>query len=647
MRLIRLALKDFKGVHDFTLDTHGRDVSVFGENRTGKTTLFDAFLWVLFDKDSANRKDFEIKTLTPSGEALHNLDHDVEVVLEQNGKTMTLRKVYSEKYTKKRGSAQQEFSGHTTDYYVNSVPVGKREYDDQIKAIANEDIFRLLTNPLYFNENLHWKARRNLLVEVCGNISDEDVIASDKELARLPEILGDYSQEQRKAIIQGKRKEINDELEKLPTRIDEATRSLADITDIDPATLPGEISAQKSLIRAKNEELSRIKSGGEIAEKTKAIRIIESELLDILRKDREGIEEQIAAKKRELSDINGKASRLRADASAIEYGLSRLPARVTANGTIRESLLQEYNAINVRQFTCSQETVCPACDRPLDEEKLQAARDKALEGFNLKRAQDLEANRARGFALKEDTEKLAKEIADLTDKVNLAKHDLAVEEASVAMIQQEIDELRRESLNHTGGEAYVAKSDEKKALEFAIEQLKADNTEAIAGVQQEITNLNATLDGLMKSQAAITNNQTTEKRIVQLKEQERTLAAEFERLEGELCLCDQFTRVKVNMLNERINSRFKLARFRMFEEQINGGLAECCETTFGGVPYSSLNHEAQINIGLDIISTLIEHYGFSAPVFVDNAEAVTRLIDIPAQMIRLVVSADDKALRVA
>lgn len=179
MRLISLSLNNFKGIRNFTLDAQGEDVSVYGDNATGKTTLSDAFMWLLFDKDSANRKDFEIKTLGPDGKPEHGLDHSVEAVLElEDGSHLALKKVFKEKWTKKRGSATAEFTGHTTDHFIDGVPVKKGEYDARIANIASEDIFKLLTSPTYFNEHLHWQDRREILLQVCGDISDGDVLDS-------------------------------------------------------------------------------------------------------------------------------------------------------------------------------------------------------------------------------------------------------------------------------------------------------------------------------------------------------------------------------------------------------------------------------------------------------------------------------------
>jgi len=78
LRLSKLTMRNFKGVKDFTLESpSGSSLFVYGANRAGKTTVADAVSWLLFGKDSAGQAQFEIKTLTETGEALHNLEHEV------------------------------------------------------------------------------------------------------------------------------------------------------------------------------------------------------------------------------------------------------------------------------------------------------------------------------------------------------------------------------------------------------------------------------------------------------------------------------------------------------------------------------------------------------------------------------------------
>jgi DNA repair exonuclease SbcCD ATPase subunit len=232
LTLTRLSLKNFKGVRNFVIEMNGQNVRIFGDNATGKTTLFDSFIWLLFDKDSQNKKDFAIKTLV-EGKELHGLDHEVEATFDFNGKSLTLRKVYAEKWTKKRGSATAEFSGHTTDYFIDGVPSKKNEYAAKVDSIIKEDIFKLLTSPSYFNEQVKWQDRRKTLLDICGDITTDEVISSNTELYRLQEILNGRSIEDHRKVIAARRTEINKELEKIPVRIDEIQRTLPQLDGIE------------------------------------------------------------------------------------------------------------------------------------------------------------------------------------------------------------------------------------------------------------------------------------------------------------------------------------------------------------------------------------------------------------------------------
>lgn len=172
MKLNRLTLRNFKGCRDLTLDFQGRDTSIYGANGTGKTSIADAFSWLLFGKDSKDQANFDIKTLDENNNPLPGLDHEVEAEMDMGDRTITLKKSYKEVWTKKRGEAAKTFTGHTTDHFLNGVPVQKKEYDAAIADIAPESLFKLLTNPRYFNDQLHWQDRRKMLLDVCGDVSD-------------------------------------------------------------------------------------------------------------------------------------------------------------------------------------------------------------------------------------------------------------------------------------------------------------------------------------------------------------------------------------------------------------------------------------------------------------------------------------------
>jgi DNA repair exonuclease SbcCD ATPase subunit len=646
MKLLKLSLRNFKGTKSFTLDTRGGNVAVFGDNATGKTTLFDAFIWLLFDKDSANSKDFGIKSLDARGAVLHGLEHEVEGTFSVNGQTLTLRKVYAEQWTKKRGSAEKTFTGNTAEYFIDGVPAKKNEFTARIAEIVDEGAFKLLTSPTYFNEQLHWQDRRKILLEVCGDISDAEVVASDKALARLPGILGNRKLEDHRKVIVARRSEINRELERIPVRIDEAERGLPDATGIDPAQVQAEIAKARAEQNELRQELARVENGGEIAEQRRRLAEIETELIRTTNQYRAGVADKVQAKQAESGKINHEIAMLDAETASVKHSLRIIASDKETNESAIKLKREAWGVLNAQQFSFEQSETCPTCGQYLPREQLEEAREKALAEFNQSKAEELARISAEGKQLKSTLERLNAEECGATSRLDGIGRKIADLAAQRDKLQSEITDLTAKSQTYASDPAYIAKTQEKAAIEGAIAKLQTGSQ----GRAKEIADMIARKDNVASfgelTLLKIKTRKDGEARISELKAQEKALAAEYERLENELYLSEQFIRTKVKLLEDKINARFSLARFKMFEEQINGGLAETCQTTLNGVPYSDLNHGAKLNVGLDIIGALIDHYGLSAPVFVDNAEAVTRLLEIPAQTIKLVVSEPDKVLRV-
>ena len=206
MKIKKLGLRNFKGIKSLDIDMNCSDMSIFGNNATGKTTVYDAFLWLLFGKDSQNKKDFAIKPFDKTGKEVSGIDNEVSATLIIAGKEVEIKRVYVENYTKKRGAVEAEFTGNTTNYFVNEVPKKQKEFDEYIKSICDENIFKILTSPTYFNEQLTWKEKREILLQICGDVSNEDIIKNNPEFSELSEILKDNSVSEHIKIISSRKR---------------------------------------------------------------------------------------------------------------------------------------------------------------------------------------------------------------------------------------------------------------------------------------------------------------------------------------------------------------------------------------------------------------------------------------------------------
>ncbi|MGM0882556.1 MAG: AAA family ATPase [Bacillota bacterium] len=641
--LISLALSYFKGLISFKLEADGRDLDVYGDNAAGKTTLFDGFSYLLFDKDSRDKAQPEkwIKTLDASGQAIHQLEHEVEGVLLINGQRRTLRKVFSEKWTKKRGAATAEFTGHSTEYFIDGAPLKKSDYEAEIAAFIDEKTFKLLTNPTYFNEQFDKNERRKLLLEVCGDLSDEDVIASNPDLAALPSFMEGRTLDRHREKIKADQKRINDELKEIPVRISEIQRTMPAINGADVKTVLVQLDALRSRITGKEEELSRIQSGGEIAVKENRKRELQGELLQLKNSIQSGSLDKVGAQRKAVSQIQSRQAGIESEISKANRQVSANNHIISEKNTERERLRERWIVVDTEILDhVHQDDNCPTCGQVLPADQIHAAFQKAVENFNRSKSERLETIGKAGRAAKEEVERLTKDNEQLAASLVELNKTFESLSAEIAAASAKLNNLEAGIQDVDTDPAYISKQQEIAAIDREIVSLRSASVGALETARLELSNMRTEAEKLERERAAFDATEKGRERIAVLKDQEKILAKQYEELERQLFLTDEFIRTKVNLLESKINSMFRNVRFKLFETQVNGAINETCETLYGPnqVPYSGgLNRAAQLNSGLDIIETLSRHYKVSAPIFIDNAEAVTELVKTTGQQIRLIV----------
>src|SRR5690625_1965082 len=656
IKLSKLKLRNFKGIRDLEIDFNGNDTRVYGDNGTGKTTVFDAFVWLLFNKDSNNRTDFEIKTME-NDKVIHHLDHEVEATLLVDNKELNLKKVFREKWTKPRGQLDHVFGGHETKYYIDGVPSKKKEYDETIADIIDEDVFKLLTNPNEFNVNLHWTKRRELLLEIAGDITDEDVIKSNKDLSKLLDILNGRSIEDLKKVIAEKRKEINDRIKEIPTRIDEINRNIPDLSNLKESDINTQLEQLNAEIDAKNEQINSIKNGSETNELKRKISDIELQISNVKNKHEQNEQNELHKLKMRLQEEESNHQILQGDVKHHMQRKNSNDEQIKSYERQMNNLRDEYkrnqelfNEINAQEFQHDDECICPTCKQDLPVEQV----DAAIAKFNENKAEKLAKIKERkeeineeGITLKEKVAKLRTENESIQVEIERITVIGKKKVEEIDLLKKKIEKAESEVTPVEENEQYIKLNEQKQSLEQQIIELEHSVENKVSKVQEELNALKENQLSLQAELAKFVQAEHSKKRITELENEERSLAADFEELEHQLYLTEEFTRRKVEMLTDNINNKFKFARFKLFEEQINGGLNEVCVVIGkNGESYENINNAYKINVSLDIINTLSKHYGVQAPIFVDNAESVTRLIDIDAQVISLVVSEQDKELRV-
>ena len=638
MKLTKLELLNFKGLKAFTIHFNG-DVIIRGDNATGKTTVFDSVCWLLFGKDSLDRADFEIKTLD-RGEPIHKVNHEVTgtFTLDEGG-TVELKRVYREKYSSPRGG-EVTMTGHTTDYFVDGVPKKEKEYKEIVNSLVDENIFKLITNPLYFNETYSWQNRRKLLLEMCGDISDEDVIAEYSELKALTDILSGHSVDDHRKVVAAKKSAINKELDMIPVRIDEALRGKPTI-DTPRDVLIQEISLATTTIETLEADKALLVNGHAVVDTRAELRDVQRRLMARESELQMEYKKQSALKSNEYDMVVSELNNLSSKVESTKHRLDTSNRDIQRIESVINELMHQRQQVNEDAFVMDIDENCPTCGQKLPAEQIQAAREKAETNFNLRKSKRLEEINQSIELKQQDIENIKKRDASL-EPIETLETLIKAKELVKQTITDEIGQLTAPVLDDDS--IYADLKAEEFMLQMKLDESNTDHSEEIADIDKRIATTKEHRFNLETELNKYEEAKRIDTRVAELESQQAELAAEKSKLDEASYLMDEFVKAKVSMLEDVINSRFKLARFKMFNVMLNGNVEECCETTYKGVPYRSMNNAARINVGLDIINALTSYFKVNAPVFIDNAEAVTEFVPVNSQTIKLIVDESEPQL---
>ncbi|RUP38240.1 MAG: hypothetical protein EKK63_12735 [Acinetobacter sp.] len=636
IELRRLTLLNFKGVRNLTIDFDKYITRISGDNGTGKSTIFDAFTWLLFDKNSSDEKSFNIKTLDANNNPIHRLEHEVTGEILVDEVRYELKKLFKEKWTKPKGQLEPVFSGHETEYFFNGVPLTQRNYNAKVDSLLSEGIAKLITNPLYFN-TIKWQDRRGVLAKMAGVISDIEIAGENHEFLNLIQLLKNKTIDELKKEIASKKSKIKEELDYIPAKIEEADRNKPQAEDY---------TALQKEIDTKNEAISKIETeidNGAIAYRTKL------DDYNLKQREKNELENKLNQQRFKDSQVNGQKKmetrtllqNAKMELSNLENTLVRhqrsisdAEAFIMSEQNRLTAKQNEWDSENSKEFVANSDGLsCPTCKRDYDEAKKDNIVSEWRVNFNNNKNKNLDAIEASAKGIKANIadkkdwlEKVKREVDNISVQINTQKTTIE----TLVTKQKELDALP----------AFV--SEEAVALDKQISEFvmpdtipAIDNTELKAkraSIVAEIDQLKARL--LTKDQ--ITRLDT---RITELKEREKELSqqiAENEKLEFTI---EQFNKAKIDTIEQRINSKFKIVKFRMFNQQVNGGYEECCDCMKNGVPFSDVNTAGRIEMGIDIINALCEHYDVYAPIFIDNRESIVNIPACNSQIVNLYVVA--------
>lgn len=641
IRLKQLHLENFKCHNSLTLDFDGKNASIYGDNATGKTSIYDAFVWLLFGKDSTGNgeKNIDIKPLSPDGSIRdHQAVTEVEAVLLADGEEVSLKRTYREEWATRRGSSEAVYVGNTSDYFVDGVPCKANAYKTRVSELVDEEKFRLLTTVSYFAASLPWQKRREALFDLFGSTDDRQIMGTDERFAPLLEAMGKRSLEDTRAMLTRKRKDFTTTRNEVPARISECEKTISDLSGIDFDDALVQVGILSSRRDQLQKELLSIEQNTAVQSKQLELREAQMELDRLEGENRQFREDQ----RRTLPDTGRLTEAIEKDKYALasaERGMDMRIREIDRCDSMIDEIRKAWMDANAQQYSGSD--TCPTCGQQLPASQINQA-VKAFAEDKKKRLESLVEksksykNLKAQFLKESEDQKLF--IANL--ERNIARNELELKEAKKAAENAVVSDMpdygqRRESVT-----SWIS------SVQRELDGLRQDASRSGSELRRRISEVNAEIQRASEVAGKRGAYAYAMSRIEELREDARAASENLSKLDRLLFLMDEYSRYKAGFVEQGINNLFRIARFRLFREQANGGVEDRCDVVYDGVPYLGLNNGMKINVGMDIINTLSRAYGVSVPLFVDNAESVTRLEKTDCQVVRLVVSENDKELRI-
>ena len=561
IKLLSMRIQNFKGCKDKTID-FGDRTRISGANATGKTTIFDAFTWLLFERDSLGSSNFDIRPLDENGKMIDNIEISVESKISVDGNEYELKKVQKQKWVKKRGTDTREFQGNVNEFEINGYPKSQKDFKDFISGIVDEDVFNMITNPNAFNA-LAWKKQRETLMKFVGSFSDAEIAEGlDEKYAKLiPELRIASTEDILKKYTKAKTA-LNKDMVEIPARIDEISKQLviADVGALEVEKAAKEVALQKveDEISGGNSKLEGINSKREEIMNLKLhLSEVQNAENQKLMENSKVAREKVAVAEKALADVKHKIAMISDEINATHdrYEAQKIRTeRLSADWKAEK--VRAYPALTPLEPLTEDALICPTCGQALPEEIKQKkiadyeSRKTAYEAKYVKDRESFERKRAENLARIEADGKQSAALRDeLKAKEEELRNQMAEESKKLAEKQKTHNEAKEE-LNRYPKTAdisekaeYLETVEKISVLEKEIEVMSADTSGKAELETKKAVLKNEIAEITGKILAA--DNTKVKARIAELEAEQKAVGQKIADQEQMIDLVEDFIRTKM------------------------------------------------------------------------------------------------------
>ena len=660
----KICLRYFKGVENKEIVLGDNINVVKGRNGIGKSTIADAISWVLFGTNQAGATKFGIKTKDKDGREIEDVAHSVEISLsvqdEQEGMMCYVLTRTLTETRKDDGSVTNNYT-----YKVDGEVETAGDFKKVVDAICPEEVFRLCSSPYSFTQ-MDWSEQRKRLTEIFGVPSVEDVTGGDKKYDAIKELLEKDDVDKILKHLNYKRKEVQKNLDEVPVRLEALKNVLPKAEDW--AAVEKLILEKRKEITETRKNLNTIDNGG--ADFIRKYQNISTLNLDHKRK--RIMEESAQLRLGEIIKANAEAKTackkavaeaeqtvedLQVKIKSLDESIERCNARLNELETAKADGKEKWKLIKARTWEWNEDDAfCPTCKQALPEDQVQKIMEESKKAFLNNQASDLKKLGDDAARIKEEVKKCEENTEYFKTQQKATQTQLDKAEAELIEARKALEEQAKKEEEKVSVETLLAEKPEYKQVCDRIKKIEAEQEKpADEGMSEEDKKLKADVEKKLKdleSEREVLASRLAVKaqwekvnaQIVGLQEERTQWKEQIDSLDEKIKAASDFQKRSCEVLEENVNRRFKLVRWKMFRRQLDGTDKPWCECSVDGVPYSDLNTADKINAGLDINAVLKEYYGVDAPCVIDNAESILKPLYRGGQQIRLTVTEDENII---
>lgn len=647
-------LSYFKGITTLSLHLNEGVSTISARNGAGKSTIADAFLWVLFDKDTAGRTKFRIRTVDAASNYIPNTRTFVELHLTVDNHSYNIRKELHAKAAPLGQQTSKELSS-TAKFYINGQSYTKTDFSQFIRDnIITEDTLRIITSPTHFF-SLPWEKQRTILITLVQQ-PDFATLNAEHKYDAIAQLI-DTKQFADLAAINSHAaynlKEIQKQLDLIPVQLQEQTSTMPPAQNWEALQATVTQSAQQlSELQAKRTELLNAPEDASRKHLRQQLEFQQKRIDDMRKSAYRMASETIDSHNNEVADVKRKLNEYKQNLLDLDSKFRSLTQQSAQIGNaIRESeteqqaIRKEWAERITIQFVPTTSETCSLCGQPLPLDKLNQIIEQQRQNFNLRKADARKELTARADKCKIMMIRANNEAQRLLQEIEITKGQQKAISGYISNQEKRLAELNRKNIP-TADSLLSINPGYKDACK-RIADLEADlssqavvtvDHQLLSDIDAQIQRITATLDDARIGLASKQSYDTHRQRIKELEQKQVSLSTQYSQWLHLHDLCHDYQLQSNEIVESRINALFNTVSFTLFRHLVNGNTEPFCEALVNGVPViTNVNHAAFINAGLEIINILSQQMQVSAPIFIDNAESIQHITPTFGQQIRLYV----------